>query len=422
MAHSAWLFTSLLFASVYCDSDSPLFVALGAKGTDKSTEVLSEFRKLRNSRAVLQDQERLFSVTSIVEEAMKKAYYEEDALEAACEGKRSGDCKRKRSTVLRKDAPGNFHGVKSHSYYVSAISEAHPTLPYDAVQSIVASEWYHPGLTAKSVWCDEGCGAEFPLAKQLDENFHAIQAEVQAFWEHPDALGQLKGVGSHTTQFDQMIAGNGTWVDVRLWRGRAFNKYLCERHFRTICSIVEASPEIWTNPWGHVLLSILLPGSWVPFHQGHTNGQLTYHFPVNLPASGGYAELAVSDKGGTLPEETSSRGKVYQMPDEHTVRWKKGKTLVFDDSFTHSVRFRTDSMAGKDFGAGAEDVLREASVATLPTLLADARVVLLMRGWHPELRSEERAAVRDFVRKGGEEQPDGYDMLPISAGIFTLGS
>ena len=44
---------------------------------------------------------------------------------------------------------------------------------------------------------------------------------------------------------------------------------------------MEASPEIWTNPWSHVLLSVLEPDSWVPFHQGHSNGQLTYHVPVS---------------------------------------------------------------------------------------------------------------------------------------------
>merc|ERR1719324_2062958 len=101
-------------------------------------------------------------------------------------------CTSKKGTALSESAPGNFHGVKSHSYYVSAISEAHPSFPYDAVQSIVASEWYHPGLTAKSVWCIEGCGANFPLARKLDQNAESIQAEVRAFWEHPDALAQLK--------------------------------------------------------------------------------------------------------------------------------------------------------------------------------------------------------------------------------------
>ncbi|CAK0794114.1 unnamed protein product [Prorocentrum cordatum] len=167
-----------------------------------------------------------------------------DGSRAACGGGAPG--------ALR---PGNFHGVKGHAHYVSAISELHPSLPPDTVQSLVASEWYHPGLTARAVWCTQDCGAEFRLARQLDDRQEDIRREVESFWSHPDALAELKGVGSHTTQFDRLIAGNGTWVDVRLWRGRAFNRHLCEKHFRTICGIVEASPEVWSNPWSHVLLT-----------------------------------------------------------------------------------------------------------------------------------------------------------------------
>ncbi|CAK0794116.1 unnamed protein product [Prorocentrum cordatum] len=49
-----------------------------------------------------------------------------------------------------------------------------------------------------------------------------------------------------------------------------------------------------------------------------------------------------------------------------------------------------------------------------------ARVLLLMRGWHPELEPEERAALRELVRRGGEELPAGYEALPISPGVFAL--
>ena len=35
--------------------------------------------------------------------------------------------------------------------------------------------------------------------------------------------------------FDQLIKGNGSWQDLRLWRGRSFDRRLCERHFRVTC-------------------------------------------------------------------------------------------------------------------------------------------------------------------------------------------
>jgi len=367
---------------------------------------------------VLKDLSRLYPVTDAIEKAMQSAYENrnrtasssatcasDDSALAACEGLASEES---------SSPPGNFHGVKSHSYYVSAISEAHPAFPAQAVQSIVASEWYHPGLTAEAVWCTEGCGHKFPLARRLDENFEDIRREVERFWRSPDAAAELKGVGSHTTQFDKMIAGNGTWVDVRLWRGRAFNTRLCARHFRVICGLVEASPEIWTNPWSHVLLSVLFRDSWVPFHQGHTNGQLTYHLPVMIPQTGGVAELAVVDRGGTLSDDNASRVKLLSHLEERTVRWVQGSTLVFDDSFTHAVRFRSD------VEQPSPTLARQVPEAAEKSHIPDARVVLLMRGWHPELDQEERIALRDFIRRGGEEDPEGYAMLPIAETSFAV--
>jgi len=429
---------------VFCDdggrsvgpSDSPLSLAFRAKAANGEADgLLTVLRKLRNSHEVLNDIERLYSVSAQIEEAMRVAYQPNNvttssqsaaavaaADEASCNsatgtcaatGDMSGGRAAKSTNKLR---PGNFHGVKSHSYYVGAISEVHPSLPPDAVQSIVASEWYHPSLTAKAVWCTEECGKQFRLAQRLDANAVAIQEEVQSFWQHPDAAKYLAGVGSHTTQFDRLIAGNGTWVDVRLWRGRAFNKQLCEQHFRVVCALVEASPEVWTNPWSHVLLSILLSDSWVPFHQGHTNGQLTYHFPVTVPSGAGRAELAVVDRGGSLPEDRS-KGTVLSHPEEQTVTWTQGKTLVFDDSFTHAVRYRTRAdYVPTPVPTPAPPI---PSLNDMPSL-GSARVVLLMRGWHPELEPSERAALREFIRRGGEEDPEGYEMLPISPSVFSM--
>eukprot|EP00747_Dinoflagellata_sp_TGD_P034019 gnl/TRDRNA2_/TRDRNA2_136998_c0_seq1.p1 gnl/TRDRNA2_/TRDRNA2_136998_c0~~gnl/TRDRNA2_/TRDRNA2_136998_c0_seq1.p1 ORF type:complete len:430 (-),score=74.26 gnl/TRDRNA2_/TRDRNA2_136998_c0_seq1:12-1301(-) len=369
----------------------------GEQGGQQTAETMRELRKLRNSRAVLLDQAKLYEVVDHVERAMHAAYEldnDNETSAAECSASGSPVC----ASSLRR--PGNFHGVKAHAHFVTEILKVHPAFTFEQVQSIVASEWYHPGLTARAVWCTSNCGEQFPLARRLDENAEAIRAEVTAFWSHPDAAAELKGVGAHTTQFDKMIAGNGTWVDVRLWRGRAFNRRLCEKHFRTVCRLVEASPEVWTSPWSHVLLSILLPGSWVPFHQGHSNGQLTYHFPVMMPKNEELTELAVVERGGSLAESESGKKKkeLLSHPEERTVQWHLGKTLVFDDSFTHAVRFRQSEEK--------------------PTQREEARVLLLLRGWHPELEPEERVAIRELVRRGGEEDPEGYEMLPIPPSVF----
>ena len=155
------------------------------------------------------------------------------------------------------------------------------------------------------MWCLDSC--ELPLARRLNAHFDSISKEMRHFWYSEDSKAYLKGVGAHTTSFDELIKGNGSWQDIRLWRGRGFNHRLCERFFRVTCGLIEASPEVWTNPWSHVLISILMPDSWVPFHQGHTNGQLTYHLPVMLPEDG--AELALLHRAGALDERETRSGR-----------------------------------------------------------------------------------------------------------------
>merc|ERR1719265_671777 len=120
-------------------------------------------------------------------------------------------------------------------------------------------------------------------------------------------------------KLDEGIKGNGTWADVRIWRGRSYNKKLCAEHFPVTCEVVQSMPEIWTNPHSHVLLSVLLRDSWVPFHRGLTNSQITYHLPVQVPTEpGAIGQLATIEHGQHVARETK-RGQVYFHDDEVTV-------------------------------------------------------------------------------------------------------
>ncbi|CAK8994013.1 unnamed protein product [Durusdinium trenchii] len=371
---------------------SALLVALGLASSERldgqcqtpeemAAELIS-LRQIRNSRETLADFTKLYTATTNLEWKMRTFYNLKDEND-------THDCGGKVDTWqlgCELPRPGNLHDIKSHAYYVGAIRKLH-AFPVQVVQSLVASEWYHPGLTSRPVWCLDSC--DLPLAQRLNAHFGAVSKELLHFWSLKHELkDHLRGVGAHTTSFDRLIAGNGTWQDVRLWRGRAFDRQLCDRYFRVTCSLVEASPEVWTNPWSHVLISILMPNSWVPFHQGHTNGQLTYHLPVMLPEAG--AELALLERGGTLAEQETG---ILTHPEETTVSWTLGRTLVFDDSFTHAVRYRHAWSEAHSSGGAP-------------------RMLLLMRAWHPELEMKERMALREFIRRGGEEEPEGYDMLP----------
>merc|ERR1719316_64174 len=104
-----------------------------------------------------------------------------------------------------------------------------------------------------------------------------------------------------------------------------------------------------------------------------------------MPSSDiGQGELAIVERGGTIE---SAKAKQLHHDEEKVYAWHAGQTLVFDDSYTHAVRFRTKKKT--KIPKNAE-----------PT---KARVVVLMRGWHPEFDHEEREAIREFVRRGGEE-------------------
>merc|ERR1711957_917596 len=171
-------------------------------------------------------------------------------------------------------SPGNFHGMRDLKNGLRNLKKLHPEMSKATVRAIIVSEWYHAGLTAKALWCQDDCREEFPVARLLDDNFAAIRAEVVAFLERRDSQARFSAVGTNTASADQLLAGNGSWKDVTLWRGRAFHKELCSKHFPKLCGVVTRLPEIWTSPWSHVMLSVLGPESWVPFHHGTTNAQL----------------------------------------------------------------------------------------------------------------------------------------------------
>lgn len=51
--------------------------------------------------------------------------------------------------------------------------------------------------------------------------------------------------------------------------------------------------------------------------------------------------------------------------------------------------------------------------------LGSPRMLLLTRAWHPELDAKERSALREFIRRGGEEEPDGYEPWRCVVQLFS---
>ena len=67
----------------------------------------------------------------------------------------------------------------------------------------------------------------------------------------------------------------------------------------------------------NAMFSILSPGKRIPPHRGVYAGLLRYHLALKVPADAASCEITVDGEKRT---------------------WAEGATLVFDDSFTHSVR------------------------------------------------------------------------------------
>lgn len=71
----------------------------------------------------------------------------------------------------------------------------------------------------------------------------------------------------------------------------------------------------------NAFFSILKPGTHIPAHRGPFSGILRYHLGVIIP-----------------------KGNVAIRVDSHIYHWQEGKSLIFDDSFTHEAWNYTDQL------------------------------------------------------------------------------
>jgi len=195
---------------------------------------------------------------------------------------------------------------------------------------------YVPGLLAK----EYHESSSFSEPQILEAKYEEIMQELNPFLDRAN----FHQVGSNTAHTDSNLVVRGRWSDVSLFSAGSKNLDACAQ-LPMLCALLERElPEVTKNVKGHALLSRMEPGTVVKRHHGSSNCQLTMHLGLIIPRGAG---IEVNSKKG---------------------RWEEGKVLVFDDSFHHSVWHK-----------GA---------------LADGpRLVLLLRGYHPEWTLEERAGL-----------------------------
>jgi hypothetical protein len=170
---------------------------------------------------------------------------------------------------------------------------------------------YIPGLYASPFWPKEKALAELPVVKAMEDNFEMINREIATLYED----GKV-----HDPAY-RFLFKKGKWDQVLLYNGRKWDPKYCKLMPDTCALMKEVIMKEpgYHMPWMssqnmQVVVLRITPGTEMETHCGPSNSVLNVHLGVSGLEG---AELLV---GGEI------RG------------WDKGKVLVFDGSYDHSVR------------------------------------------------------------------------------------
>lgn len=204
---------------------------------------------------------------------------------------------------------------------------------------------YIDNLKSIPIWNNDN----FDFIKKLENNFNDIEKEVDMI-EFDSKKKEL------ITNVNENIY-DGKWNDLFFYSNGVRNNEVCNA-FPVISNILDQIEELkGVNP-GCVCLSFIYPGTKVNPHFGLSNNKLRLHLGIkNLDDS----TLFVKDKGFNKNAKTLS------------LKWKKGKAFIFDDSFKHWVI--NESKGDKP------------------------RVILLIDIWHPDLNQEQKKEMSNDQNK-----------------------
>lgn len=181
---------------------------------------------------------------------------------------------------------------------------------------------------------------QFELVKALEQNYAVIKGELEAFnklrWNRVGSAHR----GNENSCHDADLVSSGEWREVVLLG----DSDECEENCRSCpqtTSLLQGFFEVShcaEMRLGESLFSQLLPGTRLRSHCGPSNLRLTCHLGLHIPSG------------------------CRIICGEDARHWQEGKCLVFDDSFEHEV-----------WHEGTE-----------------ARTVLLVNFWHPDVPREMR--------------------------------
>ena len=137
----------------------------------------------------------------------------------------------------------NYFSCKNHPYFAKQTRSSSPRLDFDLWGNLQELRGIHPWFSGIN-FTFRNQAIRFLLPKlEIISWFLNNAKEKQChfsfldFHQMPNRnfICQNAEIFDRIRGFDQLIKGNDSWQDLRLWRGRSFDRRLCERHFRVTC-------------------------------------------------------------------------------------------------------------------------------------------------------------------------------------------
>ena len=235
------------------------------------------------------------------------------------------------------------------SQAISSLHEEHRYLATDKQQPNVLNI---NGLLAKPFWTEEEFVSDVTILESETSNI----------------VGEFEHVYNNIWPEGWLVnnTANGEWAVFHLINQGCFVKANCDRCPKTfdilkklVCAMSNSK-----NLFANASFSVVQSGTDIAPHYGPTNVRIRCHLG-----------LKVSDPQSSYITVDGKRGS-----------WEAGKCLIFDDSFLHEVHH--------------EDVEQE------------ARAVLLVDMWHPELTETERQTIGNLFKYQKTDLPS-VPTIPI---------
>lgn len=216
--------------------------------------------------------------------------------------------------------------------------------------------FFVPSLRASPVWTL----ADLPAPQQ--RGLRALQASAQRLLAEYDAMQTTMpsdySTRDATRQDGEHKLHEGAW-DWHSYVKKGERQAAFAAHCPDTARLLEGVPGLMTDlPFGFAFFSTLHAGSKIAAHTAPCNLRVRVHLPLRVPPTAGPNASCGMELAG------------------ERLSWRAGELMLFDDSYEHAVWNSTEQ----------------------------ARVLLLLDLWHPEVSEVERGAIRDMFRQAQLER------------------